>query len=269
MPVAPVRIINRTSNVFIDTYAVLDTAAEFNICSAELAKLLQLQGDTVITSVIGATGAADEGISQRVTMSLRGYRTTELHEIEAYALTEMTDLRDHIPRVEDIGKYPHLRGLRIPDHARKRVDLLIGIGESHLHHRFDARCGERGQLWATLTGLGWVLHGRDATSVAQPQTMHVSTCQVHRSLRIKDSHHDNDRLLKLVERQLALDFNEPQHDTDMRLSSREQEMLKRQQSSVKRVTSGKYEIGLLWKIDPSALADNRAMALGSLKSLGK
>ena len=99
--------------------------------------------------------------------------------------------------------------------------------------------------------------------------MHVSTCQVPRSLWIKNSHHDNDRLLKLVERQLALDFNEPQHDTDMRLSSREQEMLKRQQSSVKRVAGGKYEIGLLWKIDPSALADNRAMALGSLKSLGK
>ena len=178
MPVAPVRVSNKATGTFVDTYAVLDTASEFNICSSELADMLNIQGEAVMTSIIGATGSAENGVSQRVNVTVRGYHTNELYDIEAYALTQMTDLRDHIPQVDDIKRYPHLGGLKIPDHPRKRVDLLIGIGESRLHHRFDTRCGEPSQLWATLTALGWVLHGKDTGASASVQQMHVSTCQV-------------------------------------------------------------------------------------------
>ena len=61
MPVAPVRVSNPSNGRTVDTYAALDTAAEYSLCSPELPDLLGLEGEEVLTSVVGATGTAEEG----------------------------------------------------------------------------------------------------------------------------------------------------------------------------------------------------------------
>ena len=42
------------------------------------------------------------------------------------------------------------------------VDILICISESVLQHSSDTCIAPVGQLWATCTGLGLVVHGRDS-----------------------------------------------------------------------------------------------------------
>ena len=128
MPVVPVRLSNKVAGHSVNTYAVLDTAAEFNICSTELTEILRLDGKEIVTSVIGATGTAEESVAHMVKLSIRGYRSSEEYDISVYALPAMTNLKDHIPSQMDLKRYSHLRGLDIPHHDRQEVDLLIGIG---------------------------------------------------------------------------------------------------------------------------------------------
>ena len=66
MPVAPVRVSNPTTGRTINTYAALDTAAEYSLCSPGLSELLGLEGEEVLNSVVGATGTAEHGESLRV-----------------------------------------------------------------------------------------------------------------------------------------------------------------------------------------------------------
>ena len=269
MPVAPVRLSNELSGRYVDTYAVLDTAAEFNLCSAAVTDILDIDGSEILTSVVGATGATEECTAYAVKIDVRGYHTSDETSIEAYALPNMTDLRDHIPSPKDTERYPHLRGLKIPDHARKQVDLLIGIGESNLHHVYETRCGNSDQLWAALTGIGWVLHGRDSGKNLLPTSaVKANPCRLDQPISDTENY-DDDKLMRIVERQLALDFNEPQHAIELELSRREREILKWQQESVSRLANGRYEIGLLWKKPKTTLPNNRAMAYSSLKSLGR
>ena len=111
------------------------------------------------------------------------------------------------------------------------MDVLVGVAEPHLHHAFDTRCGGRDELWAACTGLGWVLHGRDAgAGGGSRQGLRANTCQVRHSSGGEGAPETNEELLRLVHRQLALDFCEPQHANDCAMSRREQEMLQRQQA---------------------------------------
>ena len=69
--------------------------------------------------------------SHNVTLDIQGHRTREMYQINnAIALDNFTDLSDHIPSQADINRHPHKHGLRIPNHKRKKVDILICIGES-------------------------------------------------------------------------------------------------------------------------------------------
>ena len=305
MRVAPVSEFNPGAKRQMGSCAVFNAAAERSLCTAGIAGLVGLEGPIIPTERVGATGTADEGSARYVSFRLRGYRTPERYLLEAYALSQMTDLRDHIPRADDITRNLHLHGLEIPEHKRRRVDILISVGEPHLHHVFDTRCGNHGQLWAALTGLGWVLHGRDSR-VCDELPLHVNTCQsrrqglssprVGRGLSevsrgpqlgglaltkcepqggsdeltegspVRESEAESTRLLRLVEQQLALDFSEPQRTLDSGLSRREQQMLKVKRMSIKRLPNGRYEEGL-WKRSPSILPNNFARALGSLQGL--
>ena len=59
---------------------------------------------------------------------------------------------------------------------RKKVDLLICAGESAVHRPYETRTAAYAQLWATKTGLGWVLDERDCGNSEESTS---STVQVN------------------------------------------------------------------------------------------
>ena len=249
MPVAPVRISGVNGTETIETYAVLDSCATDNICSAELVELLGIRGQEVQSTIITATGAEETDIVELVNLEVKGYHA-EPYTLRALSLRNFTDLSCHIPSPSDIARYPHLRGLRIPSHSRKRVDLLIGIGESPMHFSREQRKGDPNQLWATQSGIGWVLHGRDkGIDNELPSETMVHTVSISGGTNPSQA---DDELLTLVRRQCALDFDEPQHGSSREFSRREKEMLARQESTV-RIVNNRYEIGLLWRLPPSTI----------------
>ena len=116
MKVAPVRIFGHKRQMFLDTYACLDTAAGDCICSQELLNLLNLEGEARSTAIMSATGTIENGLAQYLSLEVQGYRTKEIFKIDVIALPQITDLSDHIPSQGDVDRHPHLRGLRIPNH---------------------------------------------------------------------------------------------------------------------------------------------------------
>ena len=268
MKVAPVRVYGRDRQIYIDTYAVLDTAAGECLCSQELTNMLGLEGVTRQTEVVTATGASEIGLASYLTLEIRGYRTPEIFPIQVVALENLTDLSEHIPTHEDIARHPHMRGLKIPDHKRKKVDLLICIGESALQHTYDTRTAALGQLWASCTGLGWVVHGRDSAMVVQgtPSSVMVNAVQAGSCSGKELPPQGESEILEIVRRAYAIDYSEPQHSRKKLMSRVGREMFQRQRESY-RVVDGRCEVGKLWRQSPHTLPDNRWMAVRSLEQL--
>ena len=271
MKVAPVRVYGNDRATYVETYAVLDTAAGDCICSRELIDMLGLEGDARPTAVISASGTTEVSVAHYLTLEIRGYRTKEIFPIQVIALNKLTDLSEHIPCQSDIDRHPHLRGLRMPDHRRKKVDVLICIGESHLQHTFESRTAATSQLWASCTGLGWVLHGRDSIRKDRlaPSSALVNAVQVMDDVGGDTPPPEGEtEILEKVRQAYAIDYSEPQHQ-EKRLPSRtEQVMLQRQQKSF-RMVQGRCEVGKLWKRSPHDLPPNRWKAKAILRQLGR
>lgn len=271
MKVAPVRVYGKTRSTYVDTYAALDTAAGHCICSRELMELLDLPGEEQQTSVITATGTIEASTAHKLTLAIQGYRTEDIYPIRAIALETITDLTDQIPSQADVDRHPHMRGLRLPDHPRKRVDILICIGESHLHHAYDTRTAAGGQLWATCTGLGWVVHGRDeGKNYPSPQdsSVRVNAVQVAPCGFDHSKPHGETEILEKVREIYAIEFSEPQHSRDKVMSRQAQVMHQRQKETFARV-NGRCQVGKLWRKSPHTLRNNRWMAEKSLRQLGR
>ena len=129
---------------------------------------LGLEGEPASLQMVMADGRLSDNASRTASLLIRGYHTPLCYPLEVTALAYFTDLREHIPTPEDLFKNPHLHGVKIPVHSRRRVDLIIGIGESELQYSTRTIAADSDRLWASLSGLGWVLHGRDLAAPSQP-----------------------------------------------------------------------------------------------------
>ena len=273
MKVAPVRVYGEGRQSYIDTYAVLDTAAGDCLCSKELLDLLNLKGEARRTAVMAATGTTHVSTAHYLTLEIRGYRTSEIFPIDVIALENLTDLSEHIPSQVDIDRHPHMRGLQIPNHERKRVDILICIGESRLQHTYDTRIAEGGQLWASCTGLGWVVHGRDSgincrnvpSRTVQVNAAHIASVECAVPPQPPEGECE---ILQKVRQTFAIDFSEPQHSKDKIMSRTGLEMLRRQHETFQ-IVNGRCEVGKLWRKSPHSLPNNRWLADQSLRRLGR
>ena len=267
MKVAPERVFGPEG--CIETYACLDTAAGECLCTRELMEMLGLTGTACQTAVTSATGTTEVSTSHYVNLDIQGYRTGQIYQIKVIALDRFTDLSEHIPSQADVDRHPHMHGLRIPNHRRKKVDLLICIGESELQHTYDTRIAAVG-LWASCTGLGWVVHGRDSELLHQgvPSSVSANVAPIMHGGGERLPPEGESEILEKVRVTFALDFNEPQHSTKKVLSRTGQKMLRRQQETFQ-IVDGRCEVGKLWRKSPEELPNNRWMAEMSLKRLGR
>ena len=234
MKVAPVRVYGRDK--YIDTYACLDTAAGDCICAKELIDELNLVGDARETYVTSATGTTEVSTAHYLTLNIQGYRTPDIFKIDVIALDDITDLSEHIPCQADIDYHPHMRGLKIPEHGRKKVDILICIGESLIQHSYDTRIAADGQLWATNTGLGWVVHGRDSrqNGLNVPSTnVQVNAVHVTRGVdsKLMPPPTGECEILEKVRQTFAIDYAEPQHSQQKMMSRTGLQMLQKQRET--------------------------------------
>ncbi|XP_072931704.1 uncharacterized protein [Epargyreus clarus] len=244
----------------VHTHALLDEGSTITLVDEEIAASIGARGPIRALNIVGATSSQQEPGSRVVCMRVRG-QNGHSHEIKARTVRNLTLGNQSIER--DFLKYPHLK--RIPRdvvcYANAKPRVLIGADNWHLIVSRKLVTGNKKQPAASLTQLGWVLHGSVPRSVVVEKAMvlHVRTQQQC----IKHAHTD-DQLSDLVKAHYDIDAigitpNRKPIPSETRAVSITKQTAKR--------VNGRFEVGLPWVSDDVTLPPSYSMACRRLQGI--
>lgn len=227
----------------IDTYALLDGGSTVSLISEQVANQLELKGlvRPLIASWFDDTINVDQK-SREVSVEIRGASG------KTFLLREARAINMQMPgqsMTVDPKKWPHLKNLEIPKLRNAIPSIMIGEDNVHLKRTLKQVTGRIWTPFATLTPLGWMVHGPECAE------------GVDKELAFFIKHQDNDQELNDLVRDFWTTESFGVSPTQNQLSSREdqraREILYR---SLKRI-DGQWEAGLLWKTDQEVLPESR------------
>ncbi|XP_045784625.1 uncharacterized protein LOC123880521, partial [Maniola jurtina] len=240
----------------INTFALLDDGSTVTLI------------DNSVAECIGAPGPVDplkietlndmktsESASRRVTIKLRGLNDCE-EQIQARTVKNLQVSSQQVSR-EMVDKCKHLADIRdYLIYADVKPRLLIGQDNWHLLLTTEVRRGDKNQLVASLTPLGWVLHGSQTRTLGR-RIDFVS----HVAEEIED---DLDSLVKQYFEMDVLCIQPKKPKTDP-----EERALQILEKTTKRTAEGRYETGLLWRTEDVTLPENYENSLKRLFNIEK
>ena len=141
--------------------------------------------------------------------------------------------------VKSLDKWDHLKCIHLPHAPNKEITMLIGSDIPEAHWVVKQRLGWRGEPFATLSILGWVL--REPFRGNVDMNFQVNCMMVTHSTE------------SMLNRGYNQEFEEFRC-TDV-VSHDDMKVVKLVNSSIK-YANGHYTIELPWKIDPEILPDN-------------
>ena len=180
LPIVPVMAKNPETHAELCTYALLDSGSTNSFCSYELVQQLGLKGVEVSLSLTTL-----EKADSPVKTSAVSVEVCELHGGEGLALPTVY-VRESLPvSVQnkaipgDVGQWPHLRGVDIPEVSASNVTLLIGQDSPEALIPLEVRRGEVGSNapYATRTVFGWTLNGPLGRVLKGQQLVHANFIQ--------------------------------------------------------------------------------------------
>ncbi|XP_038060478.1 uncharacterized protein LOC119731375 [Patiria miniata] len=255
LPIVPVKVKAKGSGVCIDTYALLDSGSTSTFCTEELAKRLKLCGQQQQLSLTTLAGANVQTATTVISLTVSGIDCKQPVELPlVYTRRELPIHDANLAKQEDIEKWPHLQGLKLPQVDKGRVQLLIGQDVPEALMPLEVKKGERNAPYATRTELGWSLNG--PLGMANKHTATSNFIAADDSL---------ERQLKMF---WKLDTTDSIHDDTKGMSVKDKQAIAIWEESV-RLTDGHYELAIPFKNYPPHLVDNRTVAERRLFSLGK
>lgn len=238
--------------------ALLDEGSTVTLLDASIAEEVGLKGPKTalhIETVGGKTitkrdsmkiGMKIRGIHQRATRVITSARTIdELH----LSPQKMDKLK--------IEECPHLK--KLADqlfNKEERPKLLIGQDNWELIVSRTTRKGKKNQPVASLTHLGWVLHGSDGGAARQ-----VNFITAHVNIQ------EDDNMEQLIKEHFAIEslgVQARRPSTDA-----EGKALAIMEKTTRRLESGRFETGLIWKKEDIEMPDNYKTAENRLRTIEK
>ncbi|XP_028042582.1 uncharacterized protein LOC114252282, partial [Bombyx mandarina] len=228
----------------VDTYALLDDGSTVTLIDEIICKKTGITGpiDPLHIQAINNIKST-ETRSRRVNLTLRGLNSRK-EIIQARTVNDLQVTAQKIPK-EQIDEYSHLRDISdIITYENAKPGILIGQDNWHMLLASKVRRGNRNQPIASLTPLGWVLHGGRTRTLGH----HINYIN-HASETQED-----DKIENLVKQYFAMDAlcitpRRPKTDP-------EEQALRILYSNTVHTTDGRYETALLWKTDNVSLPDN-------------
>nr|XP_037876689.1 uncharacterized protein LOC119630667 [Bombyx mori] len=228
----------------VDTYALLDDGSTVTLIDEIICKKTGITGpiDPLHIQAINNIKST-ETRSRRVNLTLRGLNSRK-EIIQARTVNDLQVTAQKIPK-EQIDEYSHLRDISdIITYENAKPGILIGQDNWHMLLTSKVRRGNRNQPIASLTPLGWVLHGGRTRTLGH----HINYIN-HASETQED-----DKIENLVKQYFAMDAlcitpRRPKTDP-------EEQALRILNSNTVHTTDGRYETALLWKTDKVSLPDN-------------
>ncbi|XP_045772949.1 uncharacterized protein LOC123872612 [Maniola jurtina] len=240
----------------INTFALLDDGSTVTLIDNSVAECIGAPGpvDPLKIETLNDTKTS-ESASRRVTIKLRGLNDCE-EQIQARTVKNLQVSSQQVSR-EMVDKCKHLADIRdYLIYADVKPRLLIGQDNWHLLLTTEVRRGDKNQLVASLTPLGWVLHGSQTRTLGR---------RIDFVSHVAEEIEDNlDSLIKQYFEMDALCIQPKKPKTDP--EERAQQILEKK---TKRTAEGRYETGLLWRKEDVSLPENYESSLKRLFNIEK
>ncbi|XP_060753769.1 uncharacterized protein LOC132864368 [Neoarius graeffei] len=250
LAIVPVRVKAKKGNKVLTCYAFLDPGSNASFCTNKLANSLNLQGKNV--NILLTTMGDQKTVSCKVLPDLE---VSSLEGDDFVGLTGVFTQRaipasqENIPTQEDVDRWPHLRGVRIPL-IKADIDLLIGTDVAKALEPKEVICSVKDGPYAVRTVLGWTVNGPLRENIRSWSKDGYPQIQIN---RISVA-----RLEELWTQQFKYDFPENAQGEQLEMSKEDQLFMDRVTTSTKLV-DGHYSIGLPLKNKDVKMPNNRAM----------
>jgi hypothetical protein len=256
LKIVPVTVTGQHTSV--NTYALLDEGSTITIIDASIADVLGTDGPTETMWVQGVSGPEiKHEKSKIVSFKIRGKHADRQYELQGARTVERLNFTSQSVNEDEIEDCKHLEDIKDEltyDSASPK--LLIGQDNWDLIVSRAIRCGRRDQPVASLTQLGWVLHGC-RTSTSEPVAFCGHLIAAERS----------DPMEELMKK--YFDLESLGIEAKKQRSDPEKRALDLLEERSRRLPDGRFETGLLWKEDDMKIPNNHEDALKRLKSLEK
>ena len=180
--VLPVSMVNPSTGVAKESWALLDIGADTHLLSRRLYSELGLEGQPVWSRLQLANGDLKTFHTHETSCVVQEVDENRSFQLEAVQIVDqLPDLSDSIPTTSDALLHEHLAGLEFPNIAGDEVELLIGTGTPELYIFSDVRRGCKAGLWAEKTPLGLVLFGHEYNYLnVNDKINHISLTASHK-----------------------------------------------------------------------------------------
>ncbi|KAK3712224.1 hypothetical protein QZH41_009770, partial [Actinostola sp. cb2023] len=237
-------------------YAFLDSGSNTSFCTKELMRKLDVKGKATSLSLTTMQIA-----NKQIECSLVSLEVTNLSNSNkvklpmVYSRSSLPVSTDTIGTQEDVDRWPHLKGIKIPS-IEAEIGLLIGSDAPQILQPKEVRESENGGPYATRTVLGWVINGplgREKNKAATANFVDSDT-----------------ELSKQFSEYCNLEFNDSTYEPKTSMSQNDRRALEIMQTTTTvKLEDNHYEIALPWKNDPPCLHDNKSQAERRLQLLKK
>jgi len=254
LPIVPIRVRGRGGQKTINTYALLDKGSDTSLCEKRLIQQLGVDGEerTFSLTTIEGTNCQKRGlVTSLEVMPLNSDDVVEIPTV--WSVDKLHISTEGVPRQEDIPKWPHLDGIKVPEIDSGEVTLLIGNDTPEVFWVLEERRGQRKQPYAVRSLLGWTVVG--------PMTEYTG----RHCLNTHFINRENE-LNEQVEKFWKTDFGDPIFSTKESMSTEDKKALSIMEETIVLVKDH-YQIALPWRYGKPCVTNNRQMAEKRLSSL--
>jgi hypothetical protein len=241
LPIVPVKVKAKDSDVVITTYALLDPGSNSTFCSDALINNLNIQGKRVSYSL--TTLQEENFTTNSLVVSLDIFDMEENTCIDlpcVFSRPSLSVSTKDIPRQDDVDRWAHLNGIQVPQ-VDADVGLLIGNNHVDALEPFEIRNSQDKGPYAVRTALGWAINGPLGRHTSERRSSNFITADLDEQFREYCNREFSDSLV----------------DTNKMMSQDDMRAVQMMDDSV-HFTDGHYELGLPFK-NALPLPNNRSM----------
>ena len=195
-----------------ETYAFLDSGSNTSFCTEALQNQLNVSGSSTnlpLTTIQGENTPVQCSLVSLVVSDLNDMNHVDLPMV--YSRPSLPISPDAIGKEEDIHRWPHLKGLSLPE-IDAEIGLLLGSDVPEALQPIEVRPSENGGPFATKTVFGWVLNGPLGRSKSTIPTANFV--------------HSNDALERQFYDYCNREFNDSNHEVEQSMSQNDKRALK-------------------------------------------
>ena len=258
LKVVPVIVSAPGSSKQVKTYALLDDCSDVSLCSADLAESLGVSGRPKSFSLSTVNQSDNQFTGVEVSLLARSPDDGDwVHVDRVWTIDNIPTSPRNIPAQSLLSKWPHLKGITIPELDISEIKLLIGCTTPEAFWVYEQRRGGKGDPVASLGALGWSIIG----------PLDSNWAELQRDGNVNFTRISDEALQHQVSRMWTTDFNDAKVLDKPERSVDDNQAVSIMESSVRQGEDGHYELSMPYKRSNPELRNNLKMAEGRLNSL--